>query len=61
MRATSLDVPLDGAFDYDGTFTYDSTSYADIQVTCAEYSPGLSASRVEIRSRAALVVNRGRL
>ena len=25
-----------GAFDYDGTFTYDSTSYADIQLTCAK-------------------------
>jgi len=25
-----------GDFDYDGTFTYDSTSYADVQLTCAE-------------------------
>lgn len=25
-----------GAFDYDGQFTYESTSYADIQLTCAE-------------------------
>ena len=25
-----------GAFDYDGKFSYDSTSYADIQLTCAE-------------------------